>query len=120
MLHDRDEAHGVGGQLRRPHKRDLRAPLARGLRDLFVFGRDDDTVEALRFTRRPDGPGDQRTSGDVDEVLARDRLRSAPGRNDSEYLHGSSLITTRTKASVRYRVRATGCGRDLFNRARSK
>ena len=86
MLHDRDQADGVGGQLRRPHERHLRAPLACGLRDLLVFRRDDDPVEPLGLARRADGPGDERTPRDVHEVLARDRLRPASGRDDGEYL----------------------------------
>ena len=95
------EAAGVDGVQGRTA---LRAPAAGRLRDLLVLGGDADAVEPLRFTCRPDHPGDQRPSRDVDQVLARDRLGPATGRDDGQHLHGVGLLCGKRRERRRDRA----------------
>jgi hypothetical protein len=66
------------------HEGHVGALLFRDRGDLVVVGGDDDAVEHARVTCRGDGIADHRPAGEGADVLARDALAAATGRDDRE------------------------------------
>ena len=91
MLHHGNETHLVLRELGRAHERCFRTPLPPHGRNLFVFGGENDPVEGSGVLRRLHDEGQQRPSMYVRQVLARDRFRSTPRGNDTEYFQIDSL-----------------------------
>ena len=99
MLEDRQVCSAILGKLRRAQERRLGAVFARDGGDLFVIGRDDHPRDGFSREARLDAVGNQGVPGKVLDILARDALGTAPGRDDRQHfrlyhaVHPPSTIT---------------------------
>ena len=79
------EGGEVGGQLRRPQERDLRAVGAGHLRHVRVVGRDDDAVHVAAAAGGVDGVGEERAVAQALDVEVGHGVRPAARGDDGDH-----------------------------------
>ena len=108
VLHDGQGRGVVAPERGGAHERHIRTGRPTDRRDLLVVGAHDHAMESVAERERGiDGVNDERFAAQVDDVLARDRLGPAAGRNDCENRHAVS-------ANVRaLEMRQAASGREI-------